>query len=197
MKALIIVGGILLAVGIFALMIFGIITGTYNGLVKERTTVETSWSQVETQYQRRFDLIPQLVGATKGVLGQEQKVFGDIAEARTRYAGAPAGSNDRVAAQGQLEGALSRLLVIMENYPQLQSAGTVRDLMTELAGTANRVNVAQQRYNETVQIYNTHIHSFPSNIIAGWFGFEDKPLFKSDEGAAKAPGVDLEIKEQK
>lgn len=181
-------------VGVIGLSVFGWVMGTYNSLVKERTGVETQWSQVETQYQRRFDLIPQLVGATKGYLGQEQKVFGDIAEARTHYAGSQSGSNERVAATGQLEGALSRLMVIMENYPQLQSVQTVKDLMTELSGTANRVNVAQQRYNEGVQQYNTHIHSFPDNTIAGFFKFEDKPLFQSENGASKAPTVDLEIK---
>lgn len=187
---------LLVVIGIMSLIglsIFGWITGTYNSFVGQRTGVETSWAQVETQYQRRFDLIPQLVGATKGFLAQEQKVFGDIATARTHYAGSASGSDDRVAATGQMEGALSRLLVVMENYPQLTSNQTVRDLMVELAGTANRVNVAQQRYNEVVQEYDTHVHSFPDNLIASHFNFKDKPLFTSENGANKAPTVDLMI----
>lgn len=192
-KGLIISLAIIFVVGLFALSIFGWITGTYNSMIRQRTGVETSWSQVETQYQRRFDLIPQLVGATKGYLAQEQKVFGDIAAARTQYAGSQSGSNERVAATGQMESALSRLLIVMENYPVLQSNQTVKDLMVELAGTANRVTIAQQRYNETVQEYNTHIHSFPDNMIASHFDFKDKPLFTSESGASKAPTVDLMI----
>lgn len=189
-KGLIVLGVVVL----FAFIFGGTVVGSYNSMVRERTAVDTSWSQVETQYQRRFDLIPQLVGATKGTLAQEQKVFGDIAEARTRYAGAPSGSDARVEATGQMESALSRLLVVMENYPVLQSNQTVIALMDELSGTANRVNVAQQRYNETVQVYNTHIHSFPANLVAGFGNFQDKKLFESVNGAETAPPVDLEVK---
>lgn len=185
----VIIGGFLL----FALIVVGTLVGSYNSMVRERTDVETTWGQVETQYQRRFDLVPQLVGAVKGTLAQEQAVFGAIAEARTRYAGTAPGSEERVAATSQFEGALARLLVVMENYPVLQSDGTVRMLMDELSGTANRVNVAQQRYNESVQVYNTHIRSFPATIIAGWFGFKEKPFFTSEEGANKAPTVDLQV----
>lgn len=185
---------------IFAIIVVGFmsiggwILGSYNQLVSQNQVVETSWSQVETQYQRRFDLVPNLVNATKGYLAQEQKVFGDIAEARTRYAGAPSGSNDKVQATNQFESALGRLLVVMENYPQLKSNETVRALTDELAGTENRVLVARDRYNENVRIWNTMIKVFPKNLIAGMFGFNSKEFFKSDEGASKAPTVDLIVK---
>lgn len=188
--ALVIVGVIVF----LGLSIGGWILSSYNGLVSQNLVAETSWGQVETQYQRRFDLVPNLVNATKGVLGQEQKVFGDIAEARTRYAGAPAGSNEKVQATNQFESALGRLLVIMENYPVLKSYESVRALTDELAGTENRILVARDRYNEQVRIWNTMIKVFPKNIIAGMFGFEAKVMFKSDEGASKAPNVDLQVK---
>lgn len=170
------------------------VLGSYNQLVSQNQVVETAWSQVETQYQRRFDLVPNLVNATKGVLVQEQKVFGDIAEARTRYAGSAPNSNDRVQATNQFESALGRLLLIMENYPQLHSVEAVRALTDELAGTENRVLVARDRYNENVRIWNTIIKVFPKNIIAGIFGFQTKGFFMSDTGANKARAVDLEIK---
>lgn len=182
---------VLAGLGLLALIVISGLTGAYNSLVAERTAVETSWAQVETQYQRRFDLVPQLVNSTKAVLVQEQKVFGDIAEARTKYSGSASGSTERVEAANQLEGALARLMVIVENYPVLRSNETVQALMDELTGTSNRITIAQQRYNETVQVYNVHIHSFPSNILAGMWGFTDKPLFKAATGADQAPTVEL------
>lgn len=129
----------------------GWLMGAYNTMVQGNEAVTQSWAQVETQYQRRFDLVPNLVAATKGALKQEQAVFGAIAEARTRYAGSPAGSNERVAATSQYDGALSRLLVVMENYPELKSLQNVQALTDELAGTENRVAVARDRYNAQVK----------------------------------------------
>lgn len=169
------------------------VMGSYNGLVRQSESVTTSWSQVETQYQRRFDLIPGLVNATKGVLRQEQAVFGAIAEARTKYAGSAAGSNERVAAAGQMESALARLLVIVENYPVLKSSENVRALMDELAGTENRVAVSRERYNEVVRTYNVMVKTFPRSILASLFGFEEKPFFGSKEGAENAVPVNLEL----
>jgi LemA protein len=193
------VKGLLIGLGIFVgvvlfigLVIFLAITGTYNGLVAERVQCDTSWSQVETQYQRRMDLIPSLVNATKGYLAHEQKIFSELAEARSHYAGAT--GDAKVVAQGQLETALSRLMVVVENYPNLKADQTVRDLMYELAGTENRVNVARQRFNEAVQVYNTHVQSFPANLIAGVFGFKEKALYQSVKGAEVAPVVNLELK---
>ena len=162
-------------------------------MVTQSTSVDTSWAQVESQYQRRFDLIPNLVNATKGFLKQEQTVYKDIADARTHYAGTASGSTARVDATNQMEGALSRLLVVMENYPELKSNQTVQALMDELAGTENRVVVARDRYNVSVQTYNTSIKSFPTNIMAGMFGFTARPFFKSQEGADKAPTVNLDL----
>lgn len=191
-KALIIIGG-LLVIGVLFFGSIGLgIMSSYNGLVAKSVVVDTAQSQIETQYQRRFDLIPALIGATKGYLQQEQKVFGDIAEARTHYAGAPAGSPEKIASAGQLDGALARLMVIVENYPQLKSDVTVRSLMDELAGTENRINVARQRYNETVQDYNTSIRVFPRSILAGMFGFKERPFYKSESGAEKAVPVNLQ-----
>src|SRR3990167_3928094 len=131
MKKLFWLGGI---VGV-ALILGGWFLGAYNSMVTQNEQVTTSWAEVQTQYQRRFDLIPNLVAATKGYLDQEQKVFGDIAEARTRYSGAPSGSDEQVEATGQYEGALARLLVVMENYPELKSLQNITALTDELAGT--------------------------------------------------------------
>lgn len=181
-----ILGGIVFFVGSWLI-------GSYNALVSQDQMVETSWSQVETQYQRRFDLVPNLVAATKGTMAQEQAVFGAIAEARTRYAGAPAGSDEKVEATRQYESALARLLIVMENYPQLRSIDTVNSLMAELSGTENRVQVARDRYNEQVRVWNTMIVRFPRNVIAGMFGFEKREFFASNEGAENAPTVDLNL----
>lgn len=190
MKVALAVFGVLAFLG----LVVGLnILGTYNDLIKRNEVVSTNWAQVETQYQRRFDLIPNLVNATKGFLRQEQKVFGDIAEARTRYAGTAAGSDERVRATNGLESALSRLLVIIENYPVLQSNQTVRELMDELSGTENRISVSRQRYNEVVRDYNVRVKTFPANLIAGLFGFEEKPFFESEEGSEKAPNVNLDL----
>jgi len=173
------------------IIIFGLwIMGSYNGFVSMNQSVDTAWADVETQYQRRFDLIPNLVNATKGFLKQEQKVFGDIAEARTHYAGAQTPS-DKIQASDNLNSALSRLLVIIENYPNLKSNETVKGLMDELAGTENRINVSRIRYNDITKTYNIATKQFPGNIIAGLFNFSEKPLFKSEEKAKTAPTVDL------
>lgn len=181
--------------GVMALFVFfagATVLGTYNSLAQSEVTVDTSWSNVETQYQRRYDLIGNLVNATKGFLKQEQKVFGDIAEARTRYAGAPSGSNAKVEAASQMDSALSRLLVVMEAYPELKSAETVKGLMDELTGTENRVAIARDRYNEQVSVFNKKVKTFPTNVLAGMFGFQEKAFYKSADGADKAPVVNLE-----
>ncbi len=183
----------LIVVGVLVLLLAGlgaILGGYYNSFVTKGKAVDNQWAQVETQYQRRFDLIPNLVAATKGTLKQEQKVFGAIAEARTRYAGAQT-ATEKVKATNQIESALSRLLVIMENYPQLKSNDTVQQLMAQLEGTENRVSVERRRYNEVATEYNTSISRVPGALFAGMFGFSEKPLFKSEAGAEKAPKVDL------
>ncbi|KKR48725.1 MAG: LemA protein [Candidatus Magasanikbacteria bacterium GW2011_GWC2_40_17] len=169
------------------------LVGIYNGLVGGRENVNKSWAQVENQYQRRFDLIPNLVESVKGAMKQEQQVFGDLAEARTKYAGA-ATTEEKVGAVNQVEGALARLLVIMENYPQLKSVEAVQTLMAQLEGTENRVSVERGRYNDAVQIYNVSVKIFPRNIVAGWFGFSPRTMFAAVQEAATAPKVNLEVK---
>jgi len=183
--------GFFAIVVIVGLSLVGWVWGSYNNLATENQMVATSWAQVQTQYQRRFDLIPNLVNATKGILVQEQKVFGAIADARTHYAGAAAGSADQVKATSQLDGALSRLLVIMENYPELKSYQNIQNLTDELAGTENRISVARDRYNQEVLTFNNLIVRFPGNLIAHAFGFEAKTFFQADETAQAAPTVNL------
>lgn len=168
------------------------VVGFYNSVINLNEGVDNQWAQVETQYQRRFDLIPNLVASVKSVLTQEQTVFGDIADARTRYAGATS-VNDKVAAATQVESALSRLLVIMENYPVLKSNETVQALMTQLEGTENRISVERKRFNDVVKIYNVKIKTFPANMLAGVFGFSARNFFESVEGSEKAPTVNLDL----
>lgn len=163
---------------------------SYNNFVNLDVNVDTAWAQVETQYQRRFDLIPNIVESTKLVLTQEQKVFSNIAEARTRYAGA-AGKNptEAVAAANQLESSLARLLVVIENYPQLRSSEVVQSQIAELAGAENRISVARERYNESVSEMNKKVRSFPANILAKIFAFNPREMFKAAPGATTAPKV--------
>jgi LemA protein len=185
--------GLIVGIGIVVLLVVivaGVLIGTYNSLVTQSQAVDGQWSQVETQYQRRYDLIPNLINSVKGAMTQEQAVFNAIAEARTRYGGA-ATVSDKATAAGELEVALGRLLVVMENYPQLKSIDVVRGLMDELAGTENRISVERRRFNELVRDYNTAIKTFPTNTIAGMFGFTEKKYFQSVSGADLAPKVEF------
>lgn len=163
---------------------------TYNKLVTANEQVDNQWAQVETQYQRRFDLIPNLVESVKGVMAQEQKIFGDLAEARTKYSGAQT-VNEKAEAATQVEGALSRLLVIVENYPELKSSENVQTLMSQLEGTENRISVERKRFNDTVQGYNLMIKRIPTRWVAGMFGFSAKNYFEAAQGAENAPKVEL------
>jgi LemA protein len=172
------------------LLIILVLTGSYNGLVDRELTVDQSVADLDVQLQRRFDLIPNLVKSVEGALEQEREIIGKVTEARTRYAGAGSG-NDRVAAAGELEGALARLLVVVESYPQVASLQNVRDLQVQLEGTENRVAQARRTYNETVTDFNRAIRRFPRSIIAGIFGFEKRVLFEAAAGADVAPTVDL------
>ena len=177
---------IVIVVALFAL--YGL--GVYNGLVGLNEQINSQWAQVETQYQRRFDLIPNLVESVKGVMKQEQAVFDSIAEARTRYAGAQT-TDEKAAAAGQVESALGRLLVITENYPQLKSADTVQTLMSQLEGTENRIGVERKRYNDYVQNYNVRVKKLPSSIIAGLTGFDEHSYFEAAAGSENAPSVEF------
>ena len=163
----------------------------YNSLVTLNENADAQWAKVETQYQRRFDLIPNLVNSVQAVLTQEQTVFGDLAAARARYSGA-ATPDQRAAAASQVESALGRLLVIVENYPQLKSSENVRDLMAQLEGTENRVSVERTRFNDVIRDYNTSIKRFPKNILASLTGFDERAYFEATAGAENAPTVNFE-----
>lgn len=168
------------------------VVGAYNGLVTGNQQVDKQWAQVETQYQRRFDLIPNLVESVKSVLKQEQTVFKDIADARSRYAGATT-VDQKSAAATEVESSLGRLLVIMENYPELKSDTTVVRLMDELAGTENRISVERKRFNDIVSEYNLQVIRIPNNILANIFGFKQREFFQSQENAEIAPSVKLDL----
>ena len=179
-------------IGIIAVVVLAALYGwmTYNRLVTTRENVDNQWAQVETQYQRRLDLIPNLVESVKGIMKQEQTVFNAIAEARTRYSGASTVDEKAVAAT-QVESAFGRLLVIMENYPQLKSAENVQTLMVQLEGTENRVSVERKRFNDMVRDFNLMIKRFPSNVVAGLFGFSERSYFEAAPEAQNAPKVQL------
>lgn len=186
-KGTIILIVVLAVIAIFVLSIFG----SYNSLVSLDEAVNTQWANVESKLQRRYDLIPNLVESVKGAMKQEQEVFTAIADARAKLAGAGT-TSEKVEASNELEGALSRLLVVVENYPELKSNQNVTALMDELAGTENRISTERDRYNETVKEYNRKIRSFPTNILAGMFGFEQRPYFEATEGAETAPEVNFD-----
>lgn len=162
----------------------------YNGLVSSNEGVDAQWAQVESQYQRRFDLVPNLVNSVKGIMTQEQEVFTALADARTKYGGA-ATVDAKAAAAGEVESALSRLLVVMENYPELRSVESVNSLMAELAGTENRISVERMRYNEKVRDYNVSVKTFPRTLLAGMFGFGPRTMFESADGTDVVPEVQL------
>jgi len=174
-------------IGIFAFSIFG----SYNSLVALDENVNNKWAVVESKLQLRYDLIPNLVESVKGAMAQEKEVFTAIADARAKLAGAGS-TDDRVEASNELEGALSRLLVVVENYPELKSNQNVTSLMDNLAGTENRISVERDRYNQAVSEYNSSIRSFPKNIIAGMFGFDKRSYFEATEGAETAPQVNFD-----
>jgi LemA protein len=163
---------------------------SYNSFVGQEEAIKTQWAQVENQLQRRNDLIPNLVETTKGIAQQEKDVFGQIADSRAKMAGATT-PEQRIAAANEQSSALARLLVVVENYPQLRSSESFNRLMDELSGTENRISVERMRYNERVQEYNTLRRRFPSNITASIFGFKEHPLFNAPTAAEQVPKVDF------
>lgn len=171
----------------------------YNSMVKLDEDVKAKWNQVETQYQRRSDLIPNLVNTVKGAAKFEQSTLTQVTEARAKATQVtidpdkltPENIEKFQAAQGQVSQALSRLLMVTENYPQLKATEQFRDVSAELAGTENRIAVARKDFNESVQTYNTKVRSFPNNLMAGIFGFSQKTGFKAEAGAEKAPKVEF------
>ena len=190
MKALIVIVVVLL---ILVLVVGGAYVSRRNQMAIKREAVNAAWAQVDVVLQRRADLIPNLVETVKGYAVQEQKVFGDIAAARAALIGAKTPS-DKIAANGQLDSALSRLLVIVENYPQLKSNENFMRLQDELAGTENRIAVERRRYNDAVQDYNTYIALFPNSLVASIAGFaRNDAYFKTEEGARQAPKVNFDF----
>lgn len=186
------IGIILGAIVLVLILVGSYFSNTYNTFIRSEETVNRQWAQVETQYQRRYDLIPNLVASVKGVLNQEQEVFGAIADARTRYAGAST-PDQKAAAANDLESNIGRLLVVVENYPQLRSSETVQTLMAQLEGTENRINVERQRYNDDVSSFNTYFRRIPQRWIGSLFGFTEKHYFEATDVAQTVPSVDLDL----
>ena len=196
--ALAVLGAVVLVLIIFG----GAIASTYNSLVRLDQATQTQWAQVENQYQRRTDLVPNLVGTVKGAANFEQSTLTAVTEARSRVGQVTSGAVENIArdpqafarfqqAQDQLSSALSRLMVVAERYPELKATQNFRDLQVQLEGTENRIAVERMRFNEAAMAFNTKRETFPTVLIAGLFGsrFQEKPYFKSQTGAEKAPEV--------
>ena len=187
----------LIALGVAALLLFvvgGQVVGARNSMATEKEGIAGAFAQVDVAMQRRSDLIGNLVNTVKGIANQEKEVFTNIANARAAMAGART-PTEKIQANSQIDSALSRLLVVQENYPQLKSNEQFARLMDELAGTENRISVERRKYNEAVQRYNTNIVLFPNNIAAGFFGYtREEAYFKTDAGARQAPKVDFTAK---
>src|SRR5438067_12829418 len=183
---------VVLAILVIIALIFGSsFIGRRNQMAIKKEAVNAAWAQVDVVLQRRADLIPNLVETVKGFATQEQVVFGDIAKARSALLGAHSPA-EKIAANGQLDSALGRLLVVVENYPQLKSNENFLRLQDELAGTENRIAVERRRYNDTLQDYNTYVQMFPHNIFAAWAGFKtNDAYFKAAEGSREAPKVNF------
>ena len=190
----------IIIVGFLALVVLGIVswgTKIYNNMVTMNEGVTSQWGNVETAYQRRSDLIPNFVNTVKGAAGFEQTTLTQVIEARSKATSVTIDPTKMTAenmqqfqqAQGQVSSALSRLMVVVEQYPELKATQNFRDLQVELEGTENRISVERRKFNEVALSYNTYVKRFPQNFIAGMFGFQAKPYFESVEGAEKAPEV--------
>lgn len=196
MKKLLIPIAILAIIGVF---IYTKAVGTYNMFVQTEEQVNGQWAEVETQYQRRADLIPNLVNTVRGYADFEQETLTGVVEARAKATSMNIDANDLSpenieqfqAAQDQLSGALSRLLVTVERYPDLKANQSFLELQAQLEGTENRIAVARRNFNESVITYNTNLRTFPNNIFAGWYGFETKGTFEAAAGAENAPAVEF------
>ena len=187
--------GIIIIVLLAVLALWGV--GQYNGLVKQQESVNTGWSNVENQYQRRVDLIPNLVETVKGYAAHERETFEAVVEARSKATSikvdpenlTPEQLKEFQDAQGAVGSALGRLIAIAENYPDLKANENFKELQAQLEGTENRISVARRDFNEVAKGYNTKLRSFPTNIIAGFFNFDARPYFEAAEGSDKAPQV--------
>ena len=188
---------VIIIVGIVAALIIIpglVLMSSYNGLVSAEIEVDEAWSQVQVQYQRRFDLIPRIVNATKLYINYEQQLLTDIASARSGWTNSLEGSiDDQMTASQEVDSVYNRLLavVVVENYPELQADQVVLGLIDELEGTENRIAVARMRYNEAVTKYTKKTRLFPGNMVANMFGFEPKPYYEAQEGSDEAPKVPI------
>lgn len=189
---------LIVVLGVLAIIALWVVN-VYNSLVELEENVENAWSQVENQYQRRADLVPNLVNTVKGYAKHEQETFTQTMEARAKATQitidpsnvTPQQLADFQAAQGELSQALGRLLAVSERYPELKADKSFLNLQAQLEGTENRCTVARQQFNDTAKQYNVRVRRFPGNIIASMFGFEKKPYFEADEEAKKAPKVEF------
>jgi LemA protein len=182
---------VILGVAAFIVLVLVIwFISTYNGLVSSDQDVNAKWSQVENQYQRRADLIPNLVKTVQAYATHEATVFEEVAKARTQWAGANTQS-DKMKAAGEMDSALSRLMVVAEAYPDLKASAGFTTLQAQLEGTENRIATERMRYNDAVRDYNVKIKSVPTSIVADIYGYKDKPFFEADKGTEKAPSVNF------
>lgn len=184
-------------IGGVVLLLIMIVAGSYNSMVASRESVNTAWSKVESQYQRRSDLIPNLVNTVKGAANFEQETLTKVVEARAKATQIKVDANnpDDIAkfqqAQSEVSSSLSRLLAVAENYPQLKATENFKNLQSQLEGTENRITVARNDFNDAAKSYNTKVKSFPANLLAGMFGFKERPYFEADADAKKAPSVNF------
>lgn len=191
---------ILIVLAVLALIMYSSFKGVYNNLVTKDESVKSAWSQVENVYQRRADLIPNLVNTVKGAASHESETFIAVTEARSKVSQikvdpdnlTPEKIREFQNAQGELSQALGRLMVVSENYPQLKANENFRDLQVQLEGTENRITQERRKFNEMTQDFNTYVRSFPTNLLAGMFGFSQKGYFEGQEGSEKAPEVNFE-----
>jgi LemA protein len=192
MKIVLAVVGLLVVLVVLGVLIVGgSYVGSRNEMVRKNEAIKQAWSQVDVVLQRRADLIPNLVATVKGYAQHEQTVYAEIANARAGLLNARTPA-DKIAANGQLDGAIGRLLLVVENYPNLKADQNFMALQDELAGTENRIAVERRRYNEAIQDYNTYIGLFPNNIFAGWAGFQrNNDYFNASESARQVPKVDF------
>lgn len=190
---------VLIVIAVVVIGLFAWVKGTYNSMVTQDEGVKSAWSQVENVYQRRADLIPNLVSTVKGYAAHERQTLDEVVSARARATQITVNPEDLneenikkfQSAQGDLSQALGRLLMVTENYPQLKANENFMELQAQLEGTENRITVERQKFNTAAQEYNTYIRRFPQNIFAGMFGFERKGYFEAEKGADKAPKVEF------
>lgn len=191
--------GLLIGLGVLLIIFFWGCNG-YNGLISSDQGVKKSWSNVETNYQRRMDLYNSVIKVVEGSANFEKSTLQNVVEARAKATQIKVDINDQASleayqrAQANLQGSFSRLLAVAENYPDLKTTAAFRDFQTQIEGTENRINVARQDYNKAVESYNLMVKQFPKNILAGMFGFREKPFYEADEAAQKAPDIKFDIK---